>query len=114
MPADFLPSLPNQEFFESLIVRTSTPAKPPAPLVIVYFTASWCTACKRLDMPALVAKRPDAQWFICDVDENDYTPGYCNVRTIPAFQAISYGKALPLFGNSQTEVVANWLANLPK
>jgi thiol-disulfide isomerase/thioredoxin len=113
MPAYSLPSLPSQEYFESLIVRTANPVEPPAPLVIVYFTASWCGACKRLDIPALVASRPDAHWFVCDVDENNYTPGYCGLRTIPAFQAISHGKALPLLSNSNMKDVSAWLAALP-
>jgi hypothetical protein len=57
--------------------------------------------------------RPDAIWFKCDVDENPYTPGYCGVKTIPAFQAILDGKAQPLFGSSVTQDVAKWLASFP-
>ena len=109
-----LPSLPSQEYFESLLARPSSDPASFKPLVIIYFTARWCGACKRLDLPALVASRPDAQWFICDVDENPYTPGYCSLKTIPAFQAISYGKALPLLSNSSMPAVAAWLAALPR
>ncbi len=109
-----LPSLPNQEYFESLLARPSSDPTSFKPLVIIYFTARWCGACKRLDLPRLIASRPDAEWFVCDVDENPYTPGYCGLKTIPAFQAISYGKALPLLSNSQNEAVGAWLAALPK
>ncbi len=110
---NFLPSLPNQEYFEGLLARPSRDPDSFKPLVIVYFTASWCGACKRLDLPALVAMRPDAEWFVCDVDDNHYTPGFCGIKTIPAFQAISHGKALPLLSNSQNAAVAAWLTNLP-
>ena len=111
---NFLPPLPNQEYFEGLIARTNSGAAEFKPLVIIYFTASWCGACKRLDLPALVASRPDAQWFVCDVDDNNYTPGYCGIKTIPAFQAISYGKTMPLFSNSSMPAVGAWLAALPR
>ncbi len=117
MSSTSLQPLPSQEFFESLLVRPSNiePTLPqkPTPLVIIYFTARWCGACKRLDIPRLVGLRPDAQWYICDVDENPYTPGYCGLKTIPAFQAISHGRALPLFSNSSTADVAHWLGGLP-
>jgi thioredoxin-like negative regulator of GroEL len=110
--------LPSQEFFESLIVRPSniesTVPQKANPLVIVYFTARWCGACKRLDIPTLMGIRADAIWYKCDVDENPYTPGYCGISTIPAFQAISHGRPLPLFSNSDTIRVAEWLARLPK
>ena len=118
MSTTSLQPLPSQEFFESLLVRPSniesTVPQKATPLVIVYFTARWCGACKRLDIPTLMSVRPDAQWYKCDVDENQYTAGYCGVTTIPAFQAISYGKATALFSNSQTERVAQWLASLPR
>lgn len=118
MSTTSLQPLPSQEFFETLLVRPSniesTVPQKATPLVIIYFTARWCGACKRLDIPALMAIRPDAQWYKCDIDENEYTPGYCGVTTIPAFQAISYGKAGSLFSNSQTTRVAEWLSSLPR
>ena len=117
MSATSLQPLPSHEFFESLLVRPSTiePTLPDkvAPLVIVYFTANWCGACKRLDLPALMNVRPDAAWYKCDVDLNNYTPGYCGVRSIPSFQAVVKGQAVPLFGSSSNQDVARWLNSLP-
>jgi hypothetical protein len=104
MSLSYPQELPSQLFFESLI---NGPA--PAPLVIVYFTARWCGACKRVDIPRLMGLRPEAVWYSCDVDDNTYTPGYCGLRTIPAFQAIANGKALPLLSSSNTDVIAAWL-----
>ncbi len=117
MSATSLHPLPSHEFFESLLVRPSNIELPRpdkvAPLVIVYFTADWCGACKRLDIPALMYAREDAVWYKCDVDDNHYTPGYCGVRSIPSFQAVVKGQALPLFGSSSNQAVADWLNSIP-
>ncbi len=51
------------------------------------------------------------KWFECDVDENDYTPGYCGVKSIPAFLAIVNGQAQPLYVQSDTMKVAQWIKN---
>ena len=124
--------LPSHQFFEDLLSRNRLDNVPEAPygaeadrllkinahreritpLVIVYFTAKWCGACKRLDIPTLCQIRRDAMWYKCDIDDNTYTPGYCGVRTIPSFQAIVNGKAVPLLASSDNAVVANWLSKL--
>ena len=98
--------LPSQEFFESLISKGTH-----EPLVIIRFTASWCGPCQRVNTSALVEARP-AVWYVCDVDENDYTPGYCGVKTIPCFQAIVNGVPKPLFQSSDTEKIVGWLKTL--
>jgi hypothetical protein len=51
------------------------------------------------------------KWYECDVDENDYTPGYCGVKGIPAFLAIVNGQAQPLYVQSDTMKVAQWIKN---
>ncbi len=106
--------LPSHQFFEDLLSRSRPDAVQERfrPLVIVYFTAKWCGACKRLDIPTLCQVRRDAMWYKCDVDDNTYTPGYCGVRTIPSFQAIVNGKAVPLLSSSDNAVVADWLSKL--
>jgi len=100
-------SLPSQEFFESLIAKN----QPHDPFVIIRFTASWCGPCKRIDTNALLNMHPQIKWYVCDLDENDYTPGYCGVRSIPAFLAILNGVPQPVFQSSDTTKVMEWIRN---
>lgn len=60
-------------------------------------------------MDFLVGLSDKIKWYICDIDENDYTPGYCGVKSIPAFLAIVNGQPQPLFVSSDTMKVAQWM-----
>ena len=104
--AEMMP-LPSQEFFESLIKKN--PPNPHEPIVIISFSADWCGPCKRLDKQFLVNLSDKIKWYKCDLDENDYTPGYCGVKSIPAFLAIVNGNPQPLFVSSDTMKVAQWI-----
>jgi thioredoxin 1 len=73
---------------------------------IIYFTASWCGACKRLDLDYLEKMRNDITWYKCDIDENRYTLGYCGLSKIPSFVFIKDGKFLGKFTTSDTAMVA--------
>ena len=101
--------LPSQEFFESLIKKN--PPKPHDPIVIIKFGATWCGPCRRLDMDFLVGLSDKIKWYECDIDENDYTFGYCGGKSIPAFLAIVNGNAHPLYVQSDTMKVAQWIKN---
>ncbi len=105
-----LQTLPSQEFFESLIKKN--PPKPHDPIVIILFSAeSWCKPCQRLDKQYLLSLSDKIKWYKCDVDENDYTPGYAGVRSIPAFLAIVNGQPQPLYVQSDAIKVAMWIKN---
>jgi thioredoxin-like negative regulator of GroEL len=99
--------LPSQEFFESLIKKN--PPKPHDPIVVTLFSAAWCGPCKRLDKQFLLNLSDKIKWYTCDVDDNQYTPGYCGVSSIPAFLAIVNGQPQPLFVSSDTMKVAQWI-----
>ena len=99
--------LPSQEFFESLIKKN--PPKPHDPVILIKFSANWCGPCKRIDMNYLLGLSDKIKWYSCDIDELDYTAGYCGVRSIPAFLAIVNGQAQPLFVSSDTMKVAQWM-----
>ena len=95
--------LQTQEEFESLYKGE---LKAP---ILIYFTASWCGACKRLDWEFLKEEFPDLPVYICDVDKNKYTPGYCGVRSIPNFVLMPPSKKLEQLQSSETAKVATWL-----
>jgi thioredoxin-like negative regulator of GroEL len=97
--------LRNQEQFEALLKPVTPEGKAAPPMVVVYFTASWCGACKRLDLPLLESFRNDIVWYKCDVDENKYSLGYCGLTKIPAFVIIKSGKFLGKFNTSDTRTV---------
>lgn len=105
--------LPDQVYFEALLGKTidERVTKVP-PKIVVWFSAKWCGPCKKVDGDALMKAFPDVTFFKCDVDENNYTPGFCGVRSIPAFMAISNSKPLGSFQNSSTEAIQNWIQSV--
>lgn len=94
--------LPSQEFFESLLKKNIRHDP-----ICILFTASWCGPCGKIDKDYLVSL--NITWYKCDVDENKYTPGYCGVRSIPAFLAIVNGNPQPLFVSSDTYTISEWI-----
>ena len=102
--------LESQEQFESEIWR---PEKPNPALIVIYFTASWCSACKRLDLGTIMGSAsPKVKFYKCDVDENDYTSSYCGVKSLPTFIAIRGGKVIDQLSSSVTTAVRQWLADV--
>jgi predicted DsbA family dithiol-disulfide isomerase len=53
----------------------------------------------------LEAALPMITWLKCDIDQNDYTAGYCGVRSIPTFLVIENMKIKGKFSSTQTEVI---------
>lgn len=100
--------LQTQEQFEILLGKVPTD-KPIPPLVIIYFTATWCKACKRLNLEEVQSSLPKAVWMKCDIDQNEYTYGYCGLRSIPTFLAVKDKKVVSQISDSRTEKVVEWL-----
>jgi len=101
--------LMTQEEFEVLIGRAEpTDELPynPAPTV-VYFTATWCGPCRSVRPDELEEGLKGVQWLKCDVDQNQYTPGYCQVRSIPTFLVIKDKKILGKFSATGTDAILN-------
>ena len=103
--------LMNHDELEMLLGRQ--PLSPDAGLptgpVVVYFTANWCGACRRLDLPRLEASLPQVTFLKCDVDHNQFSAGYCQVRSIPAFCVIKDQKFVGPYTNSNTDAVIAWV-----
>jgi thioredoxin 1 len=74
--------LQTQEQFEAL--RVDTLEKP----VLITFTATWCGPCKAFDWDSIEGSLKGYTVYKCDVDDNNYTPGFCGVRSIPSFMVI--------------------------
>ena len=107
-PREMIP-LQDQLLFESLIRKN--PPVPHDPYTLILFSAGWCKPCKNLNKEYLLNLSDKIKWYKCDIDENDYTPGYAGVRQIPAFLAIVNGQPQPRFVSSDTMKVAEWIKN---
>jgi thioredoxin-like negative regulator of GroEL len=100
--------LQDQQQFEVLLGKI--PSEKPIPsLIVIYFTATWCKACKRLNLEEIRQTLSKATWMKCDIDKNDYTPGYCGIRSIPTFLVIQDKKVVSQLSDSRTEKVVEWL-----
>lgn len=97
--------------FEQLIgVQDPDPGVVLPSFTVIYFTAGWCGACRALDLAAIEAAVPGANWLKCDIDQNDYTPGYCGVRSIPTFIIVHNKKVVDTLTSNNTQKVIDWAA----
>jgi thioredoxin 1 len=106
--------LMTQQEFEVLIGRAEpTEEVPynPTPTV-VYFTATWCGPCRSVRPDELEEGLKGVQWLKCDVDQNEYTPGYCQVRSIPTFLVVKDKKILGKFSSTDTDTILRNVATL--
>ena len=102
----------NHEYFEILIGRKENLENLEIPdLTIIWFSAEWCGPCKRIQIDYLMNLFP-ANWLKCDIDKNDYTAGYCNIRSIPTFLIIYKKKILGIKSSANTNEISNWLKEL--
>lgn len=95
-----------QAEFEKLLQPETEDGKAAAEAVVVYFTAEWCKACKKLDLDALQSIIKDSVWYKCDVDQNTYTLGYCGLSKLPSFGFIKNGKFVGKVSSSVNDVVS--------
>jgi thioredoxin-like negative regulator of GroEL len=102
--------LQTQQQFETDIWNSSNTTQK----YVVYFTADWCKACKRLNLAEIQteAKNALAIMYKCDVDVNDYTGSFCGIKTIPTFICFRGRKVIGSISNSETGLVKEWLQRM--
>ena len=59
--------------------------------------------------PILNVAFPDINWLKCDIDQNNYTPGYCGVQSIPSFVLVKNMVPTAPFTSSKNESVEAWI-----
>ena len=101
--------LETQQQFESLLKPVTPEGRLNPSAIVVYFTASWCGACKRLNHDEIQRSVPKATWYKCDIDQNNYTLGYCGLKTIPSFVVIKNSRVLGKLASSNTDTVVEML-----
>lgn len=82
---------------------------------IVYFTATWCGGCKRLDLEKIenTANEKGIPLWKCEDTINNYTGGYCGVRKIPTFLFMKPKQIQSSLTSCDTHTVTEWIHNLP-
>lgn len=97
--------------FEMLIGRQAATIAIPD-LTVIWFSAIWCGPCKRIDIDFLQKSFP-ANWLKCDIDQNDYTAGFCGIRSVPSFLVVYKKKVVGTKSSSTTGEIMEWLQKLP-
>lgn len=98
-----------QEYLEDLLQNK---LKETPPLIMIYFTAKWCGPCNNVPLDFLVASNKEFQWFLCDVDDNQYSSGYCGVKSIPSFMGVIGGKPTQLMSSSDPNKIHAWMQSI--
>lgn len=77
----------------------------------IYFTASWCGPCKRLDLDSIeaAAKAAGVPLWKVEQTENDYTAGFCDVRSLPTFLLCEPKRIVSKLSSSRTEDIVDWM-----
>ncbi len=94
-----------QEDFEGLRISPKLKEAP----ALIYFTASWCAPCRGFNWDSISESLSNYVVYICDVDQNTYTPGYCGVRSIPNFVLLKPGSFAGPYQTSTPAKLLDWL-----
>ena len=101
----------NQNDFEILIGKKEVDYLLPD-ITVIYFTATWCGPCQRINKDTLYDSFPNINILICDIDQNEYTAGYCGIRKIPTFMVIQKTKIIDTFSLTDTSEIIQKIKQL--
>ena len=113
-----LMSMKTQELFETMWFHSATESLDGMRKLdcgwLQYHTAAWCKPCQRLDIESIVkiAESKGLTVWKIDADENDYTSGYCGVRSIPTWQFCQPRKIVATIKESDTQKIIDWIEKL--
>jgi thiol-disulfide isomerase/thioredoxin len=112
-------SFETQLDFEQYWFGRAEPVKPAGCRVedkafLMYFTASWCGPCKRLDMDSIEAATKALGIPIWKVEQtvNENTAAWCDVRSLPTFMLCKPKEIVSRLSSSSTLDVVTWLKSL--
>jgi len=102
--------------FEMYWNGTAAPTKPVGvrkedSAFIVYFTASWCGACKRLSLEHIevAAKAVGLPVWKVEQTVNDISAGFCDINSLPTFLVVKPKTIVSKLVSSNTETVVSWI-----
>ena len=102
--------------FEEYWNGTAAPTKPIGirkedNAFLVYFTATWSGACKRLNVDVIeaAAKSIGVPMWKVEQTSNDLTASFCDVISLPTFALIKDKKIWSRLSVSDTDTVVSWI-----
>jgi thiol-disulfide isomerase/thioredoxin len=111
-------SFDTQEEFETYWFGKAPATKPAGfratdQAFLVWFSATWCGPCKRLDMEKVEAAAKEAGLPLWKVEQtvNSYTAGYCDIRSLPTFALMIPKKIVGTLCSSDTDAVVSWIGS---
>ena len=69
---------------------------------LVWFSATWCGPCKRMDRNALITAAGPLPFYIYHIADGDSITAACRIRTVPTFIVFEGGKAIARLSSSDT------------
>ena len=106
----------NHDEFEAYWNGTANSVKPPGVrkddgAFLVYFTASWCGACKRLDLDMIesAAKGVGLPMWKVEQTNNSASAGFCDVTSLPTFLLLKPKTIVSRFNSADTKNIVSWI-----